>query len=759
MTNPAPDLIATYRLQLRSGVDLVEARGLLPRLVELGVSHLYLSPLFRAGEGSTHGYDVIDPNEVDPALGGEAAFVALADAAREAGIGIVLDIVPNHMAFTPDNPFIADVMRHGQDSRFADVFDLDWDLGPLHFPFIDGSLEDRLAAGEVALSTSGDALCIQDVCYPLRPTPLARELAGHKPDGPSLSALMEQQVWSVGDWRTTAGAIIHRRFFNISGLVGVRQEDPKVFALTHRWIIEQTRARRIQGVRIDHIDGLARPACYLHRLREALGDIPIWVEKIVKDGETIPASWPVEGMSGYEFLAPVTRLLTDPGGLDALRTASSGAVPADTGAEVQRVRRELLATSLDPELRRVRTAALAALGCGSGAEAAVSRALTELAAHWPVYRSYTADGYLPNADMEALRLVDPKAGWLLDLLHAGADEPGAASFAARFEQLTGALTAKSEEDTVFFRAVSYLPFCEVGIGPECDEIDTGRFAQTMQERARTHPLALSTLSTHDTKRSADARAAIAALSHVPEMIGPFTHRAMRRAQEIDLPKRWGIYAVQSALALRGEPEAEARLCAHIAKAMREAKDISSHEAPDDEAERRGGELAAEMLRMVEGSEAWPGGTLARYERMFEQVVLAQVILHITAPGIPDVYQGTERLALSLTDPDNRRPVDGSSEDAAEGSLSARKMKLTHDLLALRRRHGALFTHGDYSIRQGEGTWTITRKWQGSSVELDLRRPRPDFDGPILLEIREIAGLDNGQTSLKLFDRMVSASVR
>ncbi|TCM14416.1 (1-_4)-alpha-D-glucan 1-alpha-D-glucosylmutase [Novosphingobium sp. PhB165] len=738
MTAPMRDLVATYRLQLRGGVGLAEARGLLPWLVELGVSHLYLSPLFRAGEASTHGYDVIDPNEVDPAVGGEAAFVALADAAREAGIGIVLDIVPNHMAFTPDNPFIADIMRRGRDSRFAKVFDLDWDRGPLHFPFIDGSLEDTLAKGAVALSALGDALCIQGVCYPLRPTPLARDLAGRKPDYPSLSALMEQQFWSVGDWRTTAGAIIHRRFFNISGLVGVRQEDPEVFALTHRWIVEQSRTGRIQGLRIDHIDGLARPACYLHRLREAVGDMPIWIEKIVKDGETIPAGWPIEGMSGYEFLAPITRLLTDPGGLDALRTASMGAVPADTGAEVRRVRRELLATSLNPELRRVRMAALEALGCGSGAEAAVSRALTELAVHWPVYRSYTADGYLPNAEMETLRSVDAKAGWLLDLLHAAADEPAAASFAARFEQLTGALTAKSEEDTVFFRAVSYLPFCEVGIGPECGAIDAVRFARTMQERAKTSPLALSTLSTHDTKRSADARAAIAALSHVPEIIGPFTHRATRRAQELDLPERWGIYAVQCALALLGEPEAEARLCAHMAKAMREAKDISSHEAPDEQAERRGGELAGEMLRIVEGTEVWPGDTRARYERMFEQIVLGQVILQMTAPGVPDIYQGTERLALSLTDPDNRRLVDFGTRGAGAGSLSTRKLELTRDLLALRARHEVLFTHGGYAIRQGEGTWTIVRDWQGGAVELDLRSPDSAVDGPILREIREIA---------------------
>ncbi|WP_395332137.1 malto-oligosyltrehalose synthase [Novosphingobium sp. BL-8H] len=749
MTTPfhsRPELVATYRLQLRNGVGLAEAQAMLPCLTDLGVSHLYLSPLFRAATRSTHGYDVLDPNEVDPVLGGEEGFIALSDAALEAGIGLVLDIVPNHMAFTPENPFVADIMRQGRRSRFAQVFDIDWDQGPLHFPFLDRDPHALLAAGEVILSADGDVLRVQGLDYPLRDTPLARELAACNQifDAAALSALLQEQVWTIGDWRATAGAIIHRRFFNISGLIGVRQEEPAVFALTHRWIVEKVRAGRIQGLRIDHVDGLARPTAYLHRLRAAVGDIPLWVEKIVKHAEELPHGWPVEGMSGYEFLAPLTRLLTNEEGWTSIRAACAEATPCTSAGEVESVRRELLAESLGPELRRVTATAIAALGCAAAEAPDIARSVTELGAHWPVYRSYTADGYVLNAEFNALRRVEGRAGCLIDLLHAAADEPAASRFAARFEQLTGALTAKSEEDTVFFRAVSYLPFCEVGIGPDCSSIDASAFELRMQDRAAQRPLALNALSTHDTKRSADARAAIIALSYFPDLADIFIRRAKRSADALGLPERWGIYALQSALALRGEPQAKERLAQHIAKAMREAKDISSHEAPNLDAERGGSELIADLLRLVESDNAWPSGVLDRFEGAFESIVLTQVAFQMTSPGIPDIYQGNEWVSLGLTDPDNRRPIDPVALGAVgfpPGSLSARKYELTRELLSLRRRYGDLFTRGKYSLAEHDNGWTIARS--GDSVVVEVGLAKPDLTGAkewsVVVSERDLAG--------------------
>jgi (1->4)-alpha-D-glucan 1-alpha-D-glucosylmutase len=733
MTAPIP-FVATYRLQLRGGVGLDEARFLLPHLVDLGVSHLYLSPLFQAAAGSTHGYDVIDPNLVDPVLGGEAAFVALSEAARAAGIGLILDIVPNHMAFTPENPFIVDIMRHGRGSQFARVFDIDWDKGPLHFPVLDGIVEDVLEAGSIGIAgtPAQPALAIYGQPYPLRETPLARRLVEEGGlDAPTLAALLSEQWWSAGDWRETADAIIHRRFFNITSLIGVRQEDPGVFNLTHRWIVEQVRAGRIDGLRVDHIDGLAQPGGYLRRLRDVVGTVPVWVEKIVKADERIPEEWPIEGMSGYEFLAPVTRLLTQAPGLAVMRKAAEGAVPHDTHAEVRAVRRALLADSLAPELRRVTEAAMAALAVPRTQGPAVADGVARLATAWPVYRAYTADGAELTGAPEA---SDDVTAALLDLLRSSSTSETARTFAARFEQLTGALTAKSEEDTVFFRSVSYLPFCEVGAEPDLEPLDIDGFVRLMQARAEQTPLALNTLSTHDTKRSADARAAIVALGHVPELARRLYAEARSRAVQCGLPERWGIYALQTALAPRGAPDAEARAAEHMNKAMREAKDLSRHEAPNEEAEARAGTLVKALLRDLARSDCcpdfWPEGTEKPFEAARERVILAQAALQLTAPGVPDIYQGTEWVAASLTDPDNRRPIDWNGD---KDDLSLRKAALTSDLLAQRRADPELFARGSYRLSETGNGLRVTRNYEGREFSWNIELPSVDNRHPSSLQ--------------------------
>jgi (1->4)-alpha-D-glucan 1-alpha-D-glucosylmutase len=725
---PQPTPIATYRLQLRDGVDLDRAAALLPWLVELGVSHLYLAPPFYAASGSTHGYDVIDPTRIDPAIGGDDAFLRLSDKARAAGIGIVVDIVPNHMAFTPENPWLADVLRHGRESRFAPVFDIDWEridseAQAIHFPVLDGTPADLLAQGHIALE--GESLRVYDRTYPLRPgTPLPAKL-----DNAGLDALLAHQHWSLGDWRTGDAAIVHRRFFNITDLIGVRQEDPEVFALTHGWIVEQVAAGRIQGLRVDHIDGLARPGGYLARLRDAVGqaggEVPVWIEKIVKPGETIPASWPIEGMSGYEFMGPVTRLLTAPDGLAALREAADGAVPSSTAREVRKVRHELLERVFVPELARVTQAAIAALAAAEDARPALSDAIARLATAWPVYRSYAADLCPLSALVgEALETVepDPAVTALTGLLRAP-DDPLARAFAARFEQLTGALTAKSEEDTVFFRSVAFLPLCEVGSEPDLDALDRAGFAAAMAARAEQTPLALDALSTHDTKRSADARAVLVALSHVPALGRALYHAARERAAAAGLPERWGIYALQTALMLRDQQDAPERIAAHIAKAMREAKDLSRHEAPDEAAEAAVTELCLALHCAVADGTLIAPEDLAALDAATAAIVLAQAALQLTAPGIPDIYQGTEALAVALTDPDNRRPVDWDSLATLSGSsLAARKLALTRTLLAHRRAAPDLFAYGSYRLTDQTDAWLVEREWQGESFAFAVPKP-------------------------------------
>ncbi|PNU03494.1 malto-oligosyltrehalose synthase [Novosphingobium guangzhouense] len=730
MSQAAPPFVGTYRLQLRGGVDLDAARALLPWLGSLGVSHLYLAPPFHAASGSTHGYDVIDPTQIDPVLGGQPAFDALSDAAQLAGIGIVIDIVPNHMAFTPENPWLADVLRHGAESPNAPIFDIDWDAGALHFPVLDGTIADLLAAGQITPSGTADDphLRVYEREYPLRPTDLSRHICGGSRtlDASCLDALLAEQHWSLGDWQDSADRITHRRFFNITDLIGVRQEDPAVFALTHRWIIEQVAAGRIQGLRVDHVDGLARPGAYLQRLREAVGDTPIWVEKIVKDGEAIPSFWPIEGMSGYEFMAPLSRLLAHPAGLAAVRDASHGAVPENYALEVRRVRRELLDQVFTPELSRVTRAALAALALEEESRAQTSEAIARLATVWPVYRSYAAD-LCPLCATVSQAIAEvgdtPMAAALGDLLRAP-DDPPARAFAARFEQLTGALTAKSEEDTVFFRQVSFLPFCEVGAAPDLGSVEASAFAATMADRARVTPLALNALSTHDTKRSADARAVLIALGYFPDLAGALYAEARQRANAAALPERWGLYALQTALIMRNEPDATDRITAHIAKAMREGKELSRHEAPDEAAEAQVARLCLALHRDVTVGDLLPASLRGEIDTTIEAIVLAQAALQMTAPGIPDIYQGSEALAIALTDPDNRRKVDWAALQTGQfAPLSMRKLDLTRALLARRQERPDLFTHGDYVLQANENSWLVERHWQGQNFTLRIPIPR------------------------------------
>lgn len=726
VSNYSYNITATYRVQLRNGVSLDDALALLPALGALGVSHLYLSPLFRAATGSTHGYDVIDPNEVDPVLGGEEAFIRLSDAARIAGIGVVLDIVPNHMACVPENPLLYELMKGGRDSASSEIFDIDWNKGSLHFPVLNGTPDEVLAAGQIAMGRWGDdtVLEVYGQSYPLADTPLSRELAERgELDASALADLLAEQCWSIGDWRQSAQSINHRRFFNISSLIGVRQENIGVFRLTHRWISRQVEAGRIQGLRVDHVDGLARPGGYLAHLRELVGpDVPVWVEKIAKEDEEIP-DWPVQGMSGYEFMTPVTQFLTQPDGLAAMRAAARHAVPEDMANEVRSVRQALLHGTFVPEHARVVDAAMAALGCAEALRGAVEQAVDALALVWPVYRSYTADGLPLSPEFAGLRSAGGMAGALLDLLQAAAGDPQARQFAARFEQLTGALTAKSEEDTVFFRAVSYLPFCEVGAEPELQTISRSAFEALMNRRAARTPYGLNALSTHDTKRSADARATIVALSYFPALASRFYAHAGECASACGLAPRWGIYALQTALAMREEPDAQARLMQHMTKAAREAKDLSSYENPDEGAERKLGALAAGLLEELAGDGIWSGKEEASFHEVLDAVILAQVALQITAPGIPDIYQGTEWVSANLTDPDNRRAVDRRAEHAA-GSLPERKFSLTARLLALRKSAPELFARGSYELRAAEREWIVRRTWQGQSAEVPVPRPLP-----------------------------------
>ena len=598
-----PDFRATYRLQLGPGLTFADAAGLVPYLRDLGVSHLYLSPAFAAREGSTHGYDVIDPTRLSDVLGGEEGFRALAAAARAAGLGIVLDIVPNHMAADDANPYWSDPERR---ARF---FDLDPETGR------------------------------------------------------------------------------HRRFFDIDHLAGVRQEDPDVFAETHRLALALVREGLVDGLRVDHPDGLADPARYLERLRDG-GAAHVWVEKILDPGEEL-RDWPVEGTVGYEFLNDVAALFVDPAG-EAPLTALWEELTGDArpfGAWAAEAKREQAATTFAPEVDRLRRAWPEV----EGLEAAL--------AALPVYRTYIRD--LPAAeDLRVLR----EAG-LLEWL-AEAPQP----FVTRFQQTTPPVMAKGVEDTAFYRYARLLALCDVGGDPSRFSIDVAAFHAGNRQRAARFPRHLLTSQTHDTKRSGDVRARIGALAGMAEEWAA----AVRAWRALCAPLRSGgtpdaveEYTIFQTLVGAWPLPAE-RLCSYMEKAMREAKRTTSWVEPDAEREARVFTYCRGLYAHDEFLEAFEPFA-ARVAAAGELHALRQTALKLTVPGVPDVYQGDELVALSLVDPDNRRPVDWARRRALLGELragaapagpDARKLWLTAELLALRARRPAAFAGGYAPLEAG-----------------------------------------------------------
>jgi (1->4)-alpha-D-glucan 1-alpha-D-glucosylmutase len=554
---------ATYRLQLGPDLTFADARALVPYLAELGVSHLYLSPSFAAREGSTHGYDVIDPRVVSPVLGGEEGLRALAGAARHAGLGIVLDIVPNHMAADDANPFWAD------EELRAKFFDIDPETG------------------------------------------------------------------------------FARRFFDIDHLVGVRVEDPEVFEATHALALRLLREGVVDGLRIDHPDGLADPAGYLRRLHER-GATQVWVEKIVDPGERLRASWPVCGTTGYEFLNDVVGVFVDPAAEQPL-TAAYGRLTGDArpfGAIAEEAKREQATTTFAREVEWLERLWPDAPGDVAAGVAAL-----------PVYRTYLEEDRPPGAEDRAV-LAGARVEWVAE---------GPPAFVRRFQQTTPPVMAKGVEDTAFYRYGRLLALNDVGGDPSRFGIPVVQLHAANRDRANAWPHAMLTLQTHDTKRSADVRARLAALTWIAEEWIDLAEAVVPGAP--DPGEGW--FFLQTVVAA---PVAEERLRAYVEKALRERKWSSNWIEPDQAHERATGDWVAGLLHR-EDVRAFA----ARLADVAHAAVLGQKLLQLTAPGVPDVYQGDEDTFVALVDPDNRRPVDWAALRTDDPSP---KLALTRAALGL-----------------------------------------------------------------------------
>ncbi len=593
------DFRCTYRLPLTADFGFRRVREVaLPYLRELGVSHLYLSPVLQARRGSTHGYDVVDPTRVSADLGGEAELRALCEGAHEAGLGTILDVVPNHMAASEEeNPYWRDPELR---ARF-----FDWD--------------------------------------------------------------------PASGW--------HRRFFDIGELGGVRVEDPAVFEETHAKALELVEAGLVDGLRVDHPDGLASPRVYLERLRDR-GARHVWVEKILEPGEPL-RDWPVEGTTGYEFANHVTRLFVDPAGEEPL-TDLYAELTGETRpfAEVaHEAKLEVARTTFAPEFDRLR-----ALLPHPGLE--------EAAASLHVYRTYVEPetGRVEEEDRRASAVLpdDLRRVVLLE----GERSPRLDEFVVRWQQTTGAVMAKGVEDTAFYRWLRLTALNEVGGDPGRFSLDPGEFHRTMLERHRQHPLRLLASQTHDTKRAGDVRARIGALAGMPEEWASRVRRWHVLSGGMDDPNE--EYLVWQTL-LGAWPIVPGRLERYLVKALREAKRTTSWVDPDEEHELR----AQRFVRDLYANHAFLDDFepfAQRVIRAGEHASLGQLLLRLTAPGLPDVYQGDDVWSLNLVDPDNRRPVDWFRRLAAlaerNPTRETMKLHLVRRVLRLRAERPEAFA-GSY----------------------------------------------------------------
>ncbi|MEU5319290.1 malto-oligosyltrehalose synthase [Streptomyces sp. NPDC021056] len=685
MTPERPDPVvptATYRLQLQPEFPFDAAAAAVPYLAALGVSHLHLSPVLEAVPGSAHGYDVVDHARVRAELGGEEGLRALARTAREHGLGLVVDIVPNHMAMAPrHNRALWEVLREGPKSPYARWFDIDWEAqgGQVLLPVLGGPLGSVIGD----LRVDGDVLRYHDHVFPLR------EGTGELP----LPRLLDAQWYRPAWWRLARTELNYRRFFSISELIGVRVEDPEVFEATHAKILQLLHEGVVDGLRIDHPDGLADPDAYLRRLHEATGGRWTVVEKILADGEPLPASWPVAGTTGYDALRHIDGVLTDPAGFGELlgRYRRFAAPQTDRGgdwqATVRRAAYKVLTHELAAETERLTR--VAARLCATSPEPALRdrapwalrTALQELLVRMEVYRPYgsvdAASVVTEEAAEEARQaFVVPEEAGAVDVvrdlvLGRAGEGPEHGEFGTRFAQTSSALRAKSVEDTAFYRYVPLLSATEVGGNPGAPAVSPDDFHAYCARVQRDWPATGTAVSTHDTKRSADVRAALAVLTECPQRWADVLAEVTRTGAGVpDAQVAWAAWQTVFGL---GPADAE-RVQQALLKHVREAGLYTSwteQEPPYEEA------VAAFVAAGPTGA---PGEHVAAFRSALEPSVRANMLgtalLHLTMPGVPDIYQGTEAEYRALVDPDNRRPVRFPPEEPGEkGALTAAALRL------------------------------------------------------------------------------------
>ena len=795
--------LATYRLQLNSDFGFDDAAALAPYLAALGVSHVYCSPYLQANRGSSHGYDVVDPTRLSQDLGGEAAHRRMCDAFAAAGLGQVLDIVPNHMAIAGRrNHWWWDVLENGPASVYASYFDVDWDP-PEHklhnrvlMPILDDHYGRVLEAGRLRLEREGGSFTVrfEDHALPVAPDTLDLVLAGaaeacgsdelaflssaaarlprvHVTDRKGLlqrhrekevlrrrlddllgrepavavavdgvvaainavpdrlDSVLERQNYRVARWRTAGWELSYRRFFDINNLAALRVEEDHVFEDTHALVLRWVREGVLDGLRVDHPDGLRDPEAYFRRLRREAGEAWLVAEKVLLPGERLPMDWPIDGTTGYDFLNRAGGLFVDPRGAAPLERTWAEFTGAGEDFEqlAYRKKHQAMEDLLAADVNRLTE--LLVRVCERNrryrdyTRPELNHALREAIACLPVYRTYasTARGRISDTDRQVLAETFERARrgapeiepdlfeFLHRVLRLEARGPAEDELVDRFQQTTGPVMAKGVEDTAFYSHLRLVALNEVGANPGRFGVAPEDFQRACEEAASAWPAGMLTSSTHDTKRSEDVRARLYLLSEIP---GPWT-AAVGRWAEMNRRHRSGRYPDPGAEYLLyqtlvgAHPLGGERAREYLLKALREAKERTSWTAPDEAYEAAAAgflediladdDFTADLERFVEPL-VWPGRVNS----------LAVKLLTLTAPGVPDLYQGSELWDLSLVDPDNRRPVDYERRRTLLGSLNGDlgaatldqadsglpKLLVVKRALEVRRRRPEAFA-GDY----------------------------------------------------------------
>ena len=705
---------ATYRFQLGPGRGFDAVAQAADHLAELGISHAYLSPVLAAGPGSTHGYDVVDHARINPELGGEAGLRAAADALHARGIGIVVDVVPNHMAIpVPErlNAVLWSVLRDGASSGYARWFDVDWrEHRSLLVPVLGRPIDEVLDAGELSLGTVDGQPVVRyfDHVFPVRPGT----------EGLPLEPLLDSQHYRLTYWQVSDEEVNYRRFFDVDTLVAVRVEDEGVFEATHELLLRLVDEGVVDGLRIDHPDGLADPRGYLRRLASRTDGAWVVVEKILEPGELLPNDWACAGTTGYDALRLIGGVLVDPAGRPALVEAFAGHTGVDDpfDAVVEQAKRDVLDQVLAAEVDRLAASASAVcqaeLRLRDHSRRGLREALVELLVAMPVYRAYVVPG--EPAPPSSVAIVEEAAGTAVERRPGRAAEirlvrdlvlgrlgrsPVKDELLVRFQQTCGPVMAKGLEDTAFYRWFPLVALAEVGGDPDAIGVAPDELHAWARQMLVSWPEGMTTLSTHDTKRSEDVRARLSLLSEVPWEWATAV-RAWHAAAPFDedLPTEW--FAWQT-LVGAWPLEAE-RLWPVLQKSVREAKRQTSWTAPDEDYEKR---LEA-WLHDVLADADLVGSIEQMVERLhpgFAPQVLAQRLLLGMLPGVPDTYQGCEVVDLSLVDPDNRRTPDPERLRGAlarshsvvdpAGDLDAAKARVVRVVGALRQRRPEWFGRG------------------------------------------------------------------